>query len=57
MEIENLEVIPFDQIGKEPEPKKEKTAAEEELRGIVEEHSEVKAITCRRSSIITNGVC
>jgi hypothetical protein len=30
MEIENLEVIPFDQIGKEPEPKKEKTAAEEE---------------------------
>jgi hypothetical protein len=30
MEIENLEVIPFDQIGKEPEPKKEKTAAEED---------------------------
>ena len=30
MEIENLEVIPFDQIGKEPEVKKEKTAAEEE---------------------------
>ena len=30
MEIENLEVIPFDQIGKEPEPKKEETTAEKE---------------------------
>jgi len=30
MEIENLEVIPFDQIGKEPEPKKEETTAKEE---------------------------
>lgn len=30
MEIENLEVIPFDQIGKEPEPKKEKTTEEKE---------------------------
>jgi hypothetical protein len=32
MEIENLEVIPFDQIGKEPEPKKEETAAKEEKK-------------------------
>jgi len=29
MEIENLEVIPFDQIGKEPEPKKETTEEKE----------------------------
>jgi len=32
MEIENLEVIPFDQIGKEPEPKKEETTAKEEKK-------------------------